>query len=71
MALVRVVNVEVDEAKVPVVAEDMNCLKNAREVVVIVKDSCCFQTMSESYNCSATAAVARYQGSRECELVCA
>jgi len=44
MALVRDWKVEPDDGYDPAVIDDENCLKNAREVPVIVREPCLFQT---------------------------
>ena len=46
--VVKVVNVEVEEAYVPAATDDENWRKNASDVLVTVKEPCCFQTISAS-----------------------
>ena len=57
-----VLNCVVEEVYVPGLIEGENCWKKARDVLVTVRDCCCFHTMRASYSCSATAAVVMNQG---------
>lgn len=62
MELMRVLKVDESELYVPVDIPDMKAEKNGWEMAVTVMDPWRFHTISESYNCSATARVERYQG---------
>lgn len=62
IAVVNVVKVLDDEAKVPVAIDASKRVKKGCDREVTWRDPWAFQTSSASYNCSATAKVARYHG---------